>query len=79
MRTAAKSNGLSSPCITIKASVLLNWGSSAAYNVKGKDTAWDAQYFKADASDLKFEFERQALLQSKPGCGSPASEAPEQA
>lgn len=34
--------------------------------MKGKDTAWDAQYFKADASDLEFEFERQALLQSKP-------------
>ena len=35
--------------------------------MKGKDTAWDAQYFKADASDLKFEFERRALLQSTPG------------
>ena len=34
--------------------------------MKGKDTAWDAQYFKADASDLRFEFERQVLLQSKP-------------
>ncbi|KAK9825173.1 hypothetical protein WJX81_002069 [Elliptochloris bilobata] len=37
---------------------LHNAGDSAAFNVRVKDAAWDAQYFKADASDLKVDFER---------------------